>query len=62
MCEGPGKIGSFPGIVVGGADGGTKRCVDDLDRRNSGYGLHEPDITGRWPGATLLGWLALKGK
>ena len=44
--EGPGKIGPFPGYVIGGPNGNMKRLVEDedLDWRKSPWEFNEPDI------------------
>ena len=60
--EGNGKIGPFPGMVVGGVNGGMKRYVSGLDWRASPWEFNEPDITYQSPCATLLAYFALKVK
>jgi hypothetical protein len=42
--EGPGKIGPFPGMVIGGVNGSMKRLVEDLDWRKAPWEYTEPDI------------------
>ena len=42
--EGEGKIGPFPGMVVGGVNGSMKRYVDLLDWRKNPWEFNEPDI------------------
>jgi hypothetical protein len=42
--EGPGKIGPFPGYVIGGPNGNIKRLVEDLDWRKAPWEFTEPDI------------------
>jgi nitroreductase len=42
--EGEGKIGPFPGIVIGGPNGSMKRMVEDLDWRKNPWEYTEPDI------------------
>ena len=42
--EGEGKIGPFPGIVIGGPNGSMKRLVEDLDWRKNPWEYTEPDI------------------
>jgi hypothetical protein len=58
--EGPGKIGPFPGMVVGGANGGMKRYVNVLDWRQSPWEFNEPCITYQSPCASLLVYVGLK--
>ncbi|HLX64983.1 MAG TPA: glycoside hydrolase family 9 protein [Planctomycetota bacterium] len=60
--EGEGKIGPFPGMVVGGVNGSMKKYVDKLDWRTNPWEFNEPDITYQSPCATLLGYFALKVK
>lgn len=42
--EGQGKIGPFPGMVIGGVNGSMKRLVEDLDWRKAPWEYTEPDI------------------
>jgi hypothetical protein len=42
--EGAGKIGPFPGYVIGGPNGGAKKLVEDLDWRKNPWEFTEPDI------------------
>jgi len=58
--EGPGKIGPFPGMVVGGANGGMKKYVNVLDWRTNPWEFNEPCISYQSPCAVLLGYFALK--
>ncbi len=60
--EGEGKIGPFPGMVVGGVNGSMKKYIDDLDWRKKPWEFNEPDITYQSPCATLLMYFALKVK
>jgi len=60
--EGEGKIGPFPGMVVGGVNGSMKKYVDKLDWRTNPWEFNEPDITYQSPCATLLAYFALKVK
>jgi hypothetical protein len=57
--EGPGKIGPFPGMVVGGANGGMKKYVNVLDWRQKPWEFNEPCITYQSPCAALLGYFAM---
>jgi len=41
---GEGKIGPFPGFVIGGVNGGMKRLVENLDWRQKPWEYTEPDI------------------
>ena len=58
--EGEGKIGPFPGMVVGGANGGMKKYVNDLDWRKNPWEFNEPCITYQSPCAALLAYLGLR--
>ena len=58
--EGEGKIGPFPGMVVGGANGGMKKYVNDLDWRKNPWEFNEPCITYQSPCAALLACLGLR--
>lgn len=58
--EGPGKIGPFPGMVVGGANGGMKRYVDELDWRKKHWEYNEPCLTYQSPCAAMLLYVGLK--
>ncbi|MBI3948188.1 MAG: glycoside hydrolase family 9 protein [Armatimonadetes bacterium] len=58
---GRGKVGPYPGAVVGGANGGMKRYVNNLDWRLKCWEYNEPDITYQSPCATLLAYFGLKG-
>jgi len=60
--EGNGKIGPFPGMVVGGPNGSMKRYVEGLNWQASPWEFNEPDITYQSPCCQLLGYFALKGK
>ncbi len=60
--EGEGKIGPFPGMVVGGVNGSMKKYIDILDWRKNPWEFNEPDITYQSPCATLLMYFALKVK
>jgi hypothetical protein len=42
--EGEGKIGPFPGMVIGGVNGSMKKLVEDLDWRKNPWEYTEPDI------------------
>src|SRR5579862_764768 len=42
--EGEGKIGPFPGMVIGGVNGSMKRLVENLDWRQKPWEYTEPDI------------------
>ena len=42
--EGPGKIGPFPGYVIGGPNGSMKKLVEVLDWRQKPWEFTEPDI------------------
>ncbi len=59
--EGPGKIGPFPGLVVGGVNGGMKRYVYGLDWRTNPWEFNEPCISYQAPCAALIGYFAWKG-
>jgi hypothetical protein len=58
--EGQGKIGPFPGMVVGGANGSMKRYVEGLHWTQNPWEFNEPDITYQSPCCQLLGYFALK--
>jgi hypothetical protein len=58
--EGNGKIGPFPGMVVGGPNGSMKRYVEGLNWQASPWEFNEPDITYQSPCCQLLGYFALK--
>jgi len=58
--EGPGKIGPFPGMVVGGVNGGMKRYVNNLDWRQNPWEFNEPDITYQSSCAALLYYFGIK--
>lgn len=58
--EGEGKIGPFPGMVVGGVNGGMKRYVDELDWRKNPWEYNEPCITYQSSCASLLAYFGLK--
>ena len=58
--DGPGKIGPFPGMVVGGPNGSMKRYVEGLNWQASPWEFNEPDITYQSPCCQLLGYFALK--
>ncbi len=58
--EGPGKVGPFPGMVVGGPNGSMKRYVEGLNWQASPWEFNEPDITYQSPCCQLLGYFALK--
>jgi len=44
--EGPGKIGPFPGYIIGGPNGSMKKLIEDedLDWRKAPWEFTEPDI------------------
>jgi hypothetical protein len=42
--EGEGKIGPFPGMVIGGVNGSMKKLIEDLDWRKNPWEYTEPDI------------------
>jgi endoglucanase len=42
--EGQGKIGPFPGMVIGGVNGNMKKLIEDLDWRKNPWEYNEPDI------------------
>jgi hypothetical protein len=42
--EGEGRIGPFPGMVIGGVNGSMKRLVENLDWRQKPWEYTEPDI------------------
>jgi endoglucanase len=42
--EGEGKIGPFPGMVIGGVNGSMKKLIEDLDWRKNPWEYNEPDI------------------
>jgi hypothetical protein len=42
--EGEGKIGPFPGMLIGGVNGSMKRMVEVLDWRQNPWEFTEPDI------------------
>ena len=46
ISEGPGKIGPFPGMVIGGPNGSMTRLIEDenLDWRKNPWEFNEPDI------------------
>jgi hypothetical protein len=58
--EGPGKVGPFPGMVVGGVNGNMKRYTHELNWTKNPWEFNEPDITYQSPCATLLCYFALK--
>jgi hypothetical protein len=60
--EGPGKIGPFPGMVVGGVNGGMKKYVDVLDWRTNPWEFNEPCLTYQSSCAPLLSYFGLKAK
>jgi hypothetical protein len=60
--EGNGKIGPFPGMVVGGPNGNMKRYVTGLNWQASPWEFNEPDITYQSPCCQLLGYFALMAK
>ena len=60
--EGEGKLGPFPGMVVGGVNGGMKRYVQGLNWQAAPWEFNEPDITYQSPCATVLTYFALKVK
>ncbi|MCY3022429.1 MAG: glycoside hydrolase family 9 protein [Planctomycetota bacterium] len=60
--EGEGKLGPFPGLVVGGVNGGMKRYEYGLHWTKNPWEFNEPDITYQSPCITLLGYFALKAK
>ncbi len=60
--EGPGKIGPFPGMVVGGVNGGMKKYVDDLDWRKKCWEFNEPCLTYQSPCAAMMIYCGLKLK
>jgi len=60
--EGEGKLGPFPGMVVGGVNGSMKRYEYGLNWTKSPWEFSEPDITYQSPCVTLLGYFALKVK
>lgn len=60
--SGPGKVGPFPGLVVGGVNGGMKRYTTDLHWQQSPWEFNEPDITYQSPAVLLVGYLGLRGR
>ena len=58
--EGPGKIGPFPGMVVGGVNGGMKKYVNTLDWRQKPWEFNEPCITYQSSCASLINYFGLK--
>ena len=60
--EGEGKIGPFPGMVVGGVNGGMKKYVDNLDWRQNPWEFNEPCITYQSSCASLINYFGLKAK
>ncbi|MGB2820928.1 MAG: glycoside hydrolase family 9 protein, partial [Phycisphaerae bacterium] len=60
--EGDGKIGPFPGLVVGGANGGMKKYVDELDWRKKHSEYNEPCLTYQSPCAAMLRYVALRSR
>lgn len=60
--EGEGKIGPFPGMVVGGVNGSMKRYIDDLDWRQNPWEFNEPCLSYQASCASLLNYFGLKGK
>ena len=58
--EGPGKIGPFPGMVVGGANGGMKKYIDVLYWRKKHWEFNEPCLTYQSPCAAMMIYVALK--
>jgi endoglucanase len=60
--EGEGKLGPFPGMVVGGVNGGMKRYVQGLNWQAAPWEFNEPDITYQSPCATVMTYFALKVK
>ena len=59
--EGAGKIGPFPGMIVGGPNGSMKRYVEGLHWTLNPWEFNEPDITYQSPCCQLLGYFAFKG-
>lgn len=57
--EGPGKIGPFPGMVVGGVQPTMKHYINDLDWHDNPWEWNEPDIGYQAPCATLIAYFAL---
>ena len=60
--EGEGKIGPFPGMVVGGVNGGMKKYINNLDWRQNPWEFNEPCITYQSSCASLLMYFGLKGR
>jgi hypothetical protein len=60
--EGEGKIGPFPGMVVGGVNGNMKRYVNNLDWRQNPWEFNEPCITYQSSCASLLNYFGLKAR
>ncbi|MCW8128973.1 MAG: glycoside hydrolase family 9 protein [Planctomycetota bacterium] len=60
--EGEGKVGPFPGMVVGGPNGGMKVYVEGLHWTKKPWEYNEPDITYQSPCVQLLAYFAYKGK
>ncbi|GMV80346.1 MAG: hypothetical protein AMXMBFR7_15300 [Planctomycetota bacterium] len=60
--EGPGKVGPFPGTVVGGVNGSMKRYTTELHWTKNPWEFTENDITYQSPCATLLAYFGLKMK
>ena len=60
--EGEGKIGPPPGYVVGGANGGMKRYVNDLDWRRNPWEFSEPCISYQGPCTALLSYFGLRAE
>ncbi|HEX5324566.1 MAG TPA: glycoside hydrolase family 9 protein, partial [Capsulimonadaceae bacterium] len=57
--DGPGKIGPFPGMVVGGVQPTMKHYINDLDWHHNPWEWNEPDIGYQAPCATLVAYFAL---
>ena len=60
--EGEGRIGPFPGMVVGGVNGGMKRYVDVLDWRQNPWEFNEPCLSYQASCASLINYFGLKAR
>jgi hypothetical protein len=52
--EGEGKLGPFPGMVIGGVNGSMKKLIEDLDWRKNPWEYTEPDIAYQVAACQLL--------
>jgi hypothetical protein len=60
--DGEGKIGPFPGMVVGGVNGSMKKYVNNLDWRQNPWEFNEPCITYQSSCASLINYFGLKAR